>query len=241
MSKTALVTGAGQGLGLSFVKEALDRGYEVAALELKNFDALNDLKKSHGEKLQVFPCDITDLQRIYEIKDQWGKDSVDLLINNAGRWLEKGRKKLEDEDFSFDNILPQYETNAVGMLKIAKVFMPLVVNSMGKTVVNISSEAGSVENAFRVCEYGYCMSKAALNMASKILQNAYEDRGVKVYCFHPGWMQTPQGMAGVEDPNNLPEQSPDTTADVILNIAESEPLPSMYYQIDGREVLPFQW
>ncbi len=237
MNKTAVVTGAGQGLGLSLAKECLKRGYTVIALEYKDTSALEEIK---SDRLKIYSCDIKNLERIAEIKHDLGEISVDLLFNNAGVWLEKGRKKLEDDDFSFDNILPQYETNAVGMLKVCKVFMPSVLKSKLKTVVNISSEAGSIENAFRVCEYGYCMSKAALNMASKILQNAYEERGVKVYCFHPGWMQTQQGMAGVEGPD-LPQQAPDVTANVILDIAEGDRLDGMYYEIEGSDFSPYDW
>ena len=237
MNKTAVVTGAGQGLGLCFVKECLKRGYNVIALEFKDTSALEGMD---SDKLKIFRCDITDLKQLADIKGKIGEIKLDLLINNAGVWLEKGRKKLEDEDFSFDNILPQFETNAMGMLKVCKTFMPNVLESDLKTVINISSEAGSIKNAFRVSEYGYCMSKAALNVASKIMQNAYEKRGVKVYCFHPGWMQTSQGMAGAEG-ENKPNQSPQITAAVILNIAEGERLPEMFYKINGKDISPYEW
>lgn len=232
MNKTVVVTGAGQGLGFSIVKEALKRKYNVLALELSNFTELNKL---HNDNLTVKKCDVTDYNDCIDAANALQLASVDLLVNNAGIWLDSDRLKLDDKDFDFEKFIPQYEVNSVGMLKVAKAFMPYVEASNLKTVINISSEAGSIENAGRVCEYGYCMSKAAQNMASKILQNAYADKGIKVYSIHPGWMITPQGLAGKVG-EYVPKQEPDQTASVLFDLAEGEKRKDMFIEIDGENL-----
>lgn len=237
MNKNVVVTGAGQGLGFSLVNYALKQGCCVAALELSNFDELNKIK---NDNLTVIKCDVSNFDNCLSAAENCGFDSVDILFNNAGIWLEKARLKLDDEKFTFDNIIPQYKVNAVGVLMITKAFMPLVLKSKTKSVINISSEAGSIKNAFRVCEYGYCMSKAAQNMASMILSNAYSEQGVKIYCIHPGWMMTPQGMAGVTT-DELPWQSPDEAAEIVFKLAENRNKEDMYYEISDGELLPLPW
>ena len=232
MNKTVVVTGAGQGLGFSLVQEALKRKYNVLALELSNFTELNKL---HNDNLTVKKCDVTDYNDCVDAANALQLASVDLLVNNAGIWLDRDRLKLDDKDFDFEKFIPQYEVNSVGMLKVAKAFMPYVEASNLKTVINISSEAGSIENAGRVCEYGYCMSKAAQNMASKILQNAYADKGIKVYSIHPGWMITPQGLAGKVG-EYVPKQEPDQTASVLFDLAEGEKRKDMFIEIDGENL-----
>jgi NAD(P)-dependent dehydrogenase (short-subunit alcohol dehydrogenase family) len=57
----------------------------------------------------------------------------------------------------------------------------------------VSSEAGSVERSRRTAMYGYCMSKAALNMAVKIAFNHLRPEGYTFRLYHPGWMRTYMG------------------------------------------------
>jgi NAD(P)-dependent dehydrogenase (short-subunit alcohol dehydrogenase family) len=71
--------------------------------------------------------------------------------------------------------------------------LPLVRKGKRKLIVNISSEAGSIGNSWRKSEYAYCMSKAALNMASSILHNDLRREGIKVLAVHPGWFSSDMG------------------------------------------------
>lgn len=59
--------------------------------------------------------------------------------------------------------------------------------------MNISSEAGSIADGWRKEAFAYCMSKSALNMQSKILQNYLGPRGFKILAVHPGWVKTDMG------------------------------------------------
>ena len=72
-------------------------------------------------------------------------------------------------------------------------FLPLLEKSGLKLIINILSEAGSVADCRRENQFAYCMSKAALNMQSKILQNYLKPRGFKILAIHPGWIRTNMG------------------------------------------------
>lgn len=230
--KTALVTGASQGLGLALCKELISREYDVAALDIK---ASYELKALKSNALQIIECDIASNEAVYQAGQALQLDRLNLIINNAGIWLDRKRKKLNDSEFEFETMLMQYQVNALGAVRIVREFMPKLLMSDKKTVINISSEAGSIGACMRKSEYGYCMSKAALNMATKLMSNDYSEQGVKFYAIHPGWMITPQGLAGAVG-DIRPEQRAEDSAEILVNIAEEKPKAGIYYDIQGREL-----
>ena len=97
------------------------------------------------------------------------------------------------ENADLDECLPVYDVNAVGPLRVVKAFLPLIKKSGQGLIVNISSESGSIGDARRNKEFDYCMSKAALNMATKLLDNYLSGEGIRVIAVHPGWMRTDMG------------------------------------------------
>ncbi len=162
-------------------------------------------------------------------------EKLDIIVNNAGIWLDRERKMLDDPNFEFESVNKQFQVNAVGVLRIARSFMPLLLLGDGKVMVNISSEAGSIADCYRKREYGYCMSKAAQNMATKILSNAYKEENIKFYAIHPGWMITEQGNAGSTE-NQKPQQRPQATAEVLVDLAESKSKNGIYYDVFGNKM-----
>lgn len=118
-------------------------------------------------------------------------------------------------------------------LDFLTIMIDMVKKSKCKCIINISSEAGSIENALRVCEYGYCMSKAALNMGTKILQNAFPE--IKFYAIHPGWMKTPQGYAGATKECS-PQQEPSDTAEKLFSIAENKTYNYIFGDFEGNKM-----
>lgn len=230
MNKTVVVTGASQGLGLCLAKEGIKRGYVVYALDIKTNDELATLK---GCKSCI--CDVTDYDSVQKcrkvIEEQ--SPSVDILFNNAGVWLDNKRLMLDNPEFNFDTIFHQFDVNAVGVLRVSREFLPLVKKSQTKSVINISSEAGSIGDCWRECEYGYCMSKVAQNMATKILQNAYPE--IEFHSIHPGWMITPQGMAGVNN-DAKPNQNPSDTAEKLYDMAENSNTNFLYCDFEGNKL-----
>jgi NAD(P)-dependent dehydrogenase (short-subunit alcohol dehydrogenase family) len=112
-------------------------------------------------------------------------------------------------------------------------FLPLLEKGERKLIINISSEAGSIADCKRSSEYAYCMSKSALNMASKIIQNALKARGFKVLAIHPGWMRTEMGGQDADI-------HPDEAADGIFQLAmrQWQPEDEIYMDYQGS-ILPW--
>lgn len=231
MTKTALVTGVGQGLGNALVYECLERGYRVFALDLKQE---NPFRKETD--VVYLSCDISDGNSVESARKAVFSQasSLDFFANVAGIWLDQKRLPLEHEDFDFESAEIQFKVNALGTLRMMKAFLPLTEKSNSGTMVNVTSEAGSLNNCFRTCEYGYCMSKAAENMATKIAQNAYPR--VRIYAFHPGWMKTPQGFAG-STKECSPQQDPKDTAKFLLDLIENKTFDFPYLDCFGNRLL----
>lgn len=232
MNKTALVTGASNGLGFCLCKELLNRKYNVVALDYKISEELMALE---SKKLQIIQCDLSSDSDVINAKMECKVSKFDIIINNAGIWLDRERKMLDDDSFEFNSIIKQYQVNAVGVLRIAKAFIPLLLDGNGKVMINISSEASSIQDCYRKCEYGYCMSKAAQNMATKILSNTYSEKGIKFYAIHPGWMITEQGCAGATT-TQQPQQKPTDSAKFIIDLAEQRNKSKIFYDINGTEM-----
>jgi NAD(P)-dependent dehydrogenase (short-subunit alcohol dehydrogenase family) len=128
--------------------------------------------------------------------------NLDILINNAAVYLEDKAAVLEDLDLSDEYFEKTMNVNAFGPLRMTQQFLPLLKKGGRKMIVNISSEAGSIADCPRGREFVYCMSKTALNMETKLLQNYLGPQGFKLLAVQPGWMQTDMGGPGAQvDPN----------------------------------------
>jgi NAD(P)-dependent dehydrogenase (short-subunit alcohol dehydrogenase family) len=186
-----VITGAGRGLGYRLAEQYLQRGATVFGLEKAG--GPHDLSREYGDRFRALECDIVDEDLVRRAAEEVAGlvPSVDLLINNAAIYHEK--PFTEANEFDADLARRTFDVNAVGPLLVTKHFLRLVLAGSGKTIVYISSEAGSISQCWRDREYAYCMSKAAVNMQSVILQNRVRDQGVKVLAIHPGWMRTEMG------------------------------------------------
>ena len=193
MSYKIVITGANRGLGLEMAKQLVEAGHRVFALNRGDSPEVQALAAAHASTLSILKVDTTDEDQIAAAAAQIKKavGSIDILINNAAIHLEGHRPALEDTDFQA--IAKTFEINSIGPLKVAKHLVPLLLAGGKKTLANISSEAGSIGDCWRDSEFGYTMSKAALNMETKILQNRLKKDGVKVLAIHPGWVRTEMG------------------------------------------------
>lgn len=194
MKRNVLITGASRGLGHDMAAVYLAEGCRVLACARGGSSPkLAALKDKFGEDLQIIEMDIADsdsvLQAATQVKGH--TDYLDIIINNAGIHADDSFKVLED--INVDNSLEVYNVNTLGALRVAQQFTALLGKGTAKILVNISSESGSITNCPREKEFDYCMSKAALNMQSVLLQNYLKIRGIKVLAVHPGWFRSDMG------------------------------------------------
>jgi NAD(P)-dependent dehydrogenase (short-subunit alcohol dehydrogenase family) len=191
MIKTVYITGCDRGLGLALAQTYVDEGYKVfAGSYMPDWPELQELKKTAGEQLHVLPLDVTDDRSVQQAAEEIKRVSpnLDVLINNAALYTDQDGDVLEALDFSAIRLM--YETNTLGPLRVSQSVLPLLVQGEKKLLVNISSEAGSITDCKREKEYGYTMSKAALNMQSVILQNQLKKFGIKIFAIHPGYVKS---------------------------------------------------
>jgi len=190
-----LITGANRGLGLALTEKLLAGGHHICAINRRDSDDLLQLQGEYPESLHRYSGDVTDEASIRQALEAIGSQvgALDIVLNNAAVHLDQARLPLEQVDFSV--YLPAFQVNAVGPLMVVRYALPLLRKGQKKLIVNISSEAGSIGTCWRKSEYSYCMTKAALNMASRILQNAVKEEGIKVLALHPGWFSSDMGGA----------------------------------------------
>jgi NAD(P)-dependent dehydrogenase (short-subunit alcohol dehydrogenase family) len=199
MIKTVFITGADKGLGFSLVQQFLRAGVHVFAGQYQASTDLTDLAQSFPQTLTPVPLDVTQLDSVSQAADIVAKrvPALDVLINNAGVMLEK-RTPLLELDLSSLPLFETLDVNTFGPLRMVQQFLPLLEKGEHKLILNISSEAGSITDCWRESEFAYSMSKAALNMQSKILQNHLKSSGFKILAVHPGWMRTDMGGADAD-------------------------------------------
>jgi NAD(P)-dependent dehydrogenase (short-subunit alcohol dehydrogenase family) len=190
MDDRVLITGAARGLGLAMTRDLLSRGCRVSVLVRTESDGLAALRSRFGEQLSVHLGDVTDEASVEKTFAEVAQrlEYLDIIVNNAVIYLDGPRPSLESADLSI--CARTFEVNAVGPLRIIKHGLPLLRKGRRKLIVNVSSEAGSIGDCRRQAEYAYCMSKSALNMGSKLLQNQVEPEGIKVLVLHPGWFNS---------------------------------------------------
>lgn len=235
MRSKAYITGADRGLGFALTKSLLENGYIVfAGSYMPKWTQLSELNEIYPTDLTLVPLDVSDDLSVNQAANLIASktDSLDLLINNAAIATDRSGTILED--LHFDDMRKMLEINTFGPLRVTHSVIKLLLNGERKLLVNISSEAGSIKNCWRVNEFAYSMSKASLNMQSAILQNHLREYGVKVLAIHPGWLKT--YMLG--DRNEKATLEAEESAYAIMKILLSKELFTypMFIDHEGNEM-----
>ena len=190
-----LVTGTDMGLGFALTEAILEQKDTVFSCLYKNAtEKMLALKEQYSDDLiLVEGVDVGDDASVALAVKAVSEhtDKLDVIINNGAINPDNFNSKLEE--INFDIAQAVLNVNSLGALRISQGFLSHLRKGYLRTLVNISSEAGSITQSYRVTGYDYCMSKAALNMASSMLQTSLKPDGIKVLAVYPGWMQTEMG------------------------------------------------
>lgn len=233
MEQIAFVTGADRGLGLALAAGLLERGWRVFAGQyLPDWTELRALAQGFAEQLQIVPLDVGSTGSVQAASRTVARsaDRVDLLINNAGLW--GGYSDLGGK-LDYEAIHRVYDVNAVGPLRMVDAFLPLTSRGL-KRLAFVSSEAGSIGAAQREGKFDYCMSKAALNMAVKLMFNRLRREGYTFRLYHPGSMRSYMGGRKNLGGDREPEEAAALALPFFVNAREDEDLLVMV-DFEGRE------
>lgn len=220
--KYALVTGTDHGVGTALAKELLNRGYYVVATRLNPKErVIDELQAENGDRIAILTVDIGSDESVAAMKEQVSNlvPHLDLVINDAG--ILGDMQKVLGEELDFDEMLRVINVNGLGALRVTNALAELILKSEDKTVINISSEAGSIENCEREGWFGYCISKAANNMQSALVHNNLCKQGGRVVAMHPGHVAT--YMRGHLD--TTAKLTPEESAKGILQVVLDTKLP----------------
>ena len=191
MDKVVCITGTNRGLGLELVRQMVKLDYIVYAGWHHNLsEELESLTHQFPGKVYPVEMDIAEDKSVKKAAEYIASHTATLeIVINNGAVLGDIESTLFDE-IDFTEIQQVFNVNALGALRVSRALLPLVLKSNTKLVVNISSEAGSIGDCNRQGWFGYCMSKAALNMESVLIHNSIKDFGGQVLLIHPGWLRT---------------------------------------------------
>lgn len=225
--RSVLITGTDSGLGLAFVDTFLSEGWSVCAGYIVSDSPVNRMK---SPELTPVLLDVTDVRSIEAARARVAShtDRLDMVINDAG--IDSGKSDTLEE-LDFDTIHEVLDVNAVGPLRVTREFLDLLKRGTLKRIINVSSEAGSITDCTRTSWFGYNMSKAALNMQTKILHNYLSPMGFSVHSVHPGGMRSNMGSPEM---GFAPEDSARLLFDLIT-VEDASTLPR-FFQFDGNEL-----
>ena len=165
--RTAVVTGAGSGIGAATAKLLSDEGARVVGVS-----------RSDG-------IDVTEPDAAERIAERAG--TVDILVNNAGTSFARPLDELTDEDWN-----GLWELHVMASMRLMRAFAPGMAERGWGRIVNVASSAGkrpSLTNA------AYSVTKAAQLSLSRVFADTYAARGVLVNSIAPGAVSSPLWMA----------------------------------------------
>jgi NAD(P)-dependent dehydrogenase (short-subunit alcohol dehydrogenase family) len=196
--KTVLITGANKGIGFETAKQLAQLGYFVymgARDEMRGLKAVQKLNDMGISTVESVAIDVTDRNSVHQARQllEAKIGSLDILINNAGIGGE-----LPQDLTSCDtgNLRKIFDTNFFGAIQTTQEFLPLLRNAERASIINISSEVGSLatlstlEDSERNKFHAYGSSKTALNAFTVMLANELRDSYITVNSVTPGHTAT---------------------------------------------------
>ena len=179
--KHIIITGTSRGIGFELAKLFAEKGHKVLAIS-RNVKPLTDINHPNITTLSVDVSQNNDLKKVTEfVENNWKK--VDILINNAGKLINKPFTALTTEDF-----LEVYKVNVFGVAELTKNMIPFL--QKGSHVVTISS-MGGIQGSMKFPGLAaYSSAKGAVITLSELLAEEYKEQQIAFNILAIGAVQT---------------------------------------------------
>jgi 3-oxoacyl-[acyl-carrier protein] reductase len=179
--KNVVITGTSRGIGFELAKMFANNGHKVLAIS-RNTEPLSALNHKNISVISVDISKSTDLEKVTDfIKNKWKQ--VDILINNAGKLINKPFTDLTPDDF-----LEVYKVNVFGVAELTKNLIPFL--QKGSHVVTISS-MGGIQGSMKFPGLAaYSSAKGAVITLSELLAEEYKEQQIAFNVLALGAVQT---------------------------------------------------
>jgi NAD(P)-dependent dehydrogenase (short-subunit alcohol dehydrogenase family) len=202
-NKVALVTGGSRGIGrataLGFARAGAD--VIVASRKMEDLEQVTGEIRATGRKSMAVAAHIGRVDEIHSLVEkvvaEFGR--IDILVNNAGVGIV-WTPALDLEERAWDVIM---NLNLKGLFFLSQAVARVMKEHGGGSIINVSSVDGQ---RAEVNNSAYCISKAAVIMATKSLAKEWAPHNIRVNCISPGFIKTRLMDSRWEvDPENKPE------------------------------------
>ena len=193
---TIVITGISRGIGLGLAQRYLERGDSVFGTVRAANEATERLVAQYRDRLTVVEMDVKDADSATRAAATVGAavGQFDILICNAAINLAPIGKTIPFADQDDAEFLETFDVNVVGVLRTIRAFYRLLAaNSGGARVAIISSGAGSISRQTEPQLVSYRVSKAGLNMLSRLFSFQLAEDGIDVFALTPGSVKTDMG------------------------------------------------
>jgi 3-oxoacyl-[acyl-carrier protein] reductase len=189
--KTALVTGAAQGIGREIALALATDGADVAICDVNLDAALKTAAdiEAKGRRSMALKANVAASPEVTAMVDQVVEKlgRIDILVNNAGITRDGLILRMKEEDW--DMVL---SINLKGAFICTKAALKHMTKQRGGTIINIASIVGAMGNAGQA---NYVASKAGLIGLTKTIAREYANRGITANAVAPGFIDTAMTQA----------------------------------------------
>jgi 2-keto-3-deoxy-L-fuconate dehydrogenase len=180
--KSAIITGAGSGIGKAIASLFAKQGATVHIIELNEDAAATTIGEIGSEGTAIaYSCNVSNQQQVLQVFNQIGK--VDILVNNAGVAHVGTAENTREEDF-----LKVFDVNVRGAYNCLHAAIPLMKQQGGGVILNMASIAALVGLSDR---FAYSMSKGAIYAMTLSVAKDYLNDNIRCNSISPARVHTP--------------------------------------------------
>jgi NAD(P)-dependent dehydrogenase (short-subunit alcohol dehydrogenase family) len=184
--KTAIVTGAGSGIGRAICLIFAEAGARVACIDVNEQKAAETAAACRLDALGL-RCDVSQELQIRETVEtvQSRLTTINILVNAAA---------YDDPNGSVLDITPEdwsrvFAVNVMGAYLMSRAVLPLMIANGGGSIIHIASQLGRVAAPGRPA---YCASKGAVIQLAKAMAVDHAEQNIRVNALSPGAVETPR-------------------------------------------------
>lgn len=197
--KTALVTGAGRGIGKAIAMHFAKEGANIAFTDLKideNVKATEEEIAALGVKVKGYASNAADFDDTHKVVEQIKEDFgvIDILVNNAGITRDGLMMRMSEQQW--DMVI---NVNLKSAFNFTHALTPIMMRQRSGSIINMSSVVGVSGNAG---QSNYSASKAGMIGLTKSMAKEIGSRGIRVNAIAPGFIITDMTGALSEEVRN---------------------------------------